>query len=92
MVRVYEECLAYKHCGKRIQASRTRQAIKRWGEKEAARRAVMNRTTSPGLGLLAKYGRLAWTYEQIILDFPGEFDAVVIGKAREILASLSKGS
>ena len=39
-----------------------------------------------GLELLAKHGRLDCAYEQIILDFPGEFDAGLIAKARENLA------
>ena len=89
-VRVYEEFLAYKHGGKRIAASRTRTMIKRWGEKEAVRRTVTNLTMSTGLELLAKYGRLDCAYEQIILDFPREFDAALISKAKENLARLPK--
>jgi hypothetical protein len=89
-VRVYEEFLAYKHAGKRIRASRTNTMIKRWGEKEAVRRTVTNLTMSTGLELLAKYGRLDCAYEQIILDFPDEFDRALIAKARENLARLPK--
>jgi hypothetical protein len=88
-VRVYEEFLAYKHGGKRIAASRTRAMIKRWGEKEAVRRTVKNLTMSTGLELLAKYGRLDCAYEQIILDFPGQFDTAMIAKAKENLSRLS---
>jgi hypothetical protein len=87
-VRVYEEFLARKHGGKRISASRTRSMIKRWGDKEAVRRTVMNLTMSTGLELLAKYDRLDCAYEQIILDFPDQFEAVVIAKARANLARL----
>jgi hypothetical protein len=87
-VRVYEEFLAYKHGGKRILASRTRTMITRWGEKEAVRRTVTNLTMSTGLELLAKYGRLDCAYEQIILDFPYEFDAALIAKAQDNLARL----
>lgn len=87
-VRVYEEFLAYKHEGKRIRASRTNAMIERWGEKEAVRRTVTNLTMSNGLELLAKYNRLDCAYEQIILDFPDEFDAKLIAKARENLARL----
>jgi hypothetical protein len=89
-VRVYEQFLAYQHGGKRISASRTRTMIKRWGEKEAVRRTVTNLTTSTGLELLAKYGRLDCAYEQIILDFPDQFDAALTDKARENLAHLPK--
>jgi len=87
-VRVYEEFLAYKHDGKRIKASRTRAMIERWGEREAVRRTVTNLTMSTGLELLAKYNRLDCAYEQIILDFPEEFDPWLIAKARENLARL----
>ncbi len=62
--------------------------IKRWGEKEAVRRTVMNMTMSTGLELLAKYDRLDCAYEQIILDFPDQFDPVVVVKAHENLARL----
>ncbi len=91
-VRVYEEFLAYKHGGKRITASRTKTMIKRWGEKEAVRRTVTNLTMSTGLELLSKYDRLDCAYEQIILDFPDQFDATVITKAQENLARLPKNS
>ena len=87
-VRVYEEFLAVKHEGKRIRASRTNKMIKDWGEKEAVRRTVTNLKMSNGLELLAKYGRLDCAYEQIILDFPDDFDAALIAKARENLARL----
>jgi hypothetical protein len=89
-VRVYEEFLAYKHGGKRISAARTRTMIKRWGEKEAVRRTVTNLKMSIGLDLLSKYGRLDCAYEQIILDFPDQFDATVSAKAQENLARLPK--
>jgi hypothetical protein len=88
-VRVYEQFLAHKHDGKRIRASRTTQMIKRWGEKEAVRRTVVNMNMSTGLELLAKYDRLDCAYEQIILDFPSEFDSTVAAKARENLARLT---
>ena len=91
-VRVYEEFLAYKHGGKRIGASRTRAMIKRWGEKEAVRRTVVNMKMSNGLELLAKHGRLDCAYEQIIIDFPDEFEIKVIAKARENLARLERAS
>lgn len=87
-VRVYEQFLAYKHHGKRILASRTKQMIKRWGEKEAVRRTVVNMNMSTGLELLAKYDRLDCAYEQIILDFPDEFDPAVAAKAQDNLARL----
>ena len=87
-VRIYEEFLAFKHGGKRISASRTRTMIKRWGAKEAVRRTVTNLTMSTGLELLAKYGRLDCAYEQIILDFPDQFDAVLIAKAKMNLSRL----
>jgi hypothetical protein len=90
-VRVYEQFLAHKHGGKRVRASRTNGMIKRWGEKEAVRRTVTNMTMSTGLELLAKYNRLDCAYEQIILDFPDEFDPAVIAKARENLARLPTG-
>lgn len=89
-VRVYEEFLAVKHDGKRIRASRTNKMIKDWGEKEAVRRTVTNLKMSNGLELLAKYDRLDCAYEQIILDFPDEFDSALIAKARENLARLPK--
>jgi hypothetical protein len=89
-VRVYEQFLAYKHGGKRIPASRTRRMIERWGEKEAVRRTVTNLTMSTGLELLAKYDRLDGAYEQVILDFPDEFDAATIAKARANLARLPR--
>ncbi len=90
-VRVYEQFLAHKHGGKRIGASRTKAMIKRWGEKEAVRRTVVNMTMSSGLELLAKYDRLDCAYEQIILDFPEEFDSAAITKASENLARLPTG-
>jgi hypothetical protein len=86
--RVYEEFLAHKHGGKRVRAGRTNAMIKRWGEKEAVRRTVANLDMSNGLELLAKYGRLDCAYEQIILDFPDEFDEQLIAKARANLARL----
>ncbi len=89
-VRVYEQFLAYKHGGKRVAAARTKRMIERWGEKEAVRRTVTNLTMSTGLELLAKYGRLECAYEQIILDFPDEFDAATIAKARANLARLPR--
>lgn len=87
-IRVNEEFLAYKHGSKRIGASRTRAMIERWGEKEAVRRTVVNLTTSTGLELLSKCGRLDCAWEQIILDFPGQFDAGFVAKTRENLARL----
>jgi hypothetical protein len=62
--------------------------IKKWGEKEAGRRTVTNLNMSTGLELLAKYGRVDCAYEQIILDFPEEFDEALLKKARENLARL----
>lgn len=91
-VRVYEQFLAQKHGGKRIAASRTRAMIKRWGEKGAVRRTVTNMTMSTGLELLAMYDRLDCAYEQIILDFPDEFDSAVLAKAKENLTRLEAGS
>ena len=87
-MRVYETFLAYKHGGKRIAAARTRSMIKRWGEKEAVWRTVTNRNMSTRLDLLAKYGRVDCAYEQIILDFPDEFDPVLTAKAKANLARL----
>jgi hypothetical protein len=86
-VRVYEAFLARKH-GKNIRATRTNAMIERWGEKEAVRRTVSNLDMSNGLELLAKYGRLDCSYEQIILDFPHEFDAPLRAKARANLDRL----
>ena len=87
-VRVYEEFLAHKHEGKRVKASRTKTMIKRWGAKEAVRRTVANLKMSNGLDLLWRHGRLDCAYEQIILDFPAEFDAAIVAKARANLARL----
>jgi hypothetical protein len=87
-VRVYDQFLAHKHGRKRTASSRTRTMIKRWGEKEAVRRTVTNMSMSTDLELLAKYGRLDCAYEQIILDFPAEFDPVIAVKARENLSRL----
>jgi hypothetical protein len=87
-VRIYEEFLARKHGGKRIRAARTNAMIRKWGEKEAVRRTVTNLDMSTGLELLAKYERLDCAYEQIILDFPDEFDEALLKKARENLARL----
>ena len=89
-VRVYEEFLAVKHNGRRVRAIRTSRMIKDWGEKEAVKRTVTNHAMSHGLELLAKYNRLDCAYEQIILDFPDEFDAALIVKAKENLARLPK--
>ena len=66
--------------------------IARWGEKDAVRRTARNLKMSPGLELMAKHGRLDCAYEQIILDFPGEFDAALIAKARENLARAPKAT
>jgi hypothetical protein len=88
-VRVYEEFLAHKHGGKRIRASRTRKMIKDRGEKEAVRRTVTNMSMSSGLELLAKHDRLDCAYEQIILDYPDEFDPAVIAKACLNLSGLT---
>lgn len=87
-VRVYEEFLAHKHGGRRIRASRTKEMIKRWGEKEAVRRTVANLDMSNGLELLARFDRLDCAYEQIILDFPGEFDPELVAKAKANLTRL----
>jgi hypothetical protein len=89
-VRIYEEFLARKHNGRRIRASRTNTMIKRWGEKEALRRTVANLNMSSGLELLDQYGRRDCAYEQIILDFPHEFDEALIAKAKANLARLPK--
>jgi hypothetical protein len=86
-VRVYEAFLARKH-GKNIRASRTNAMIKRWGEKEAVIRTVTNMDMSNGLELLARYGRLDCSYEQIILDFPHEFEESLQMKARANLSTL----
>ena len=86
-VRVYEAFLARKH-GKNVRAARTNAMIKRWGEKEALRRTVTNLNMSNGLELLGQYGRLDCSYEQIILDFPHEFDAALRAKARANLDRL----
>lgn len=92
-VRRCEQFLAYKHGGKRVPASRTRNMISRWGEKEAVRRTVTNLKMSTGLDLLAKYKLLDCTYEQIVLDFPDEFDdAVLIANERENSARLPEHS
>lgn len=87
-VRVYELFLARKHNGKNIKASRTRDMIKRLGEKEAAARTVRTQETSTGLETLAEYDRLDCSYEQIILDFPNEFDTLLRAKARANLDGL----
>jgi hypothetical protein len=86
-LRVYEAFLARKH-DKNIRASRTKTMIKRWGEKEAMRRTVTNLDMSNGLESLAQYGRLDYSYEQIILDFPHEFDQTLRAKARANLRRL----
>ena len=85
-IRVYEAFLAHKHGGKRVPASRTKDMIKRHGEKEAVRRTVKNLNMSNGLELLEQHGRLDCAYEQIILDFPLEFDESLKVKARANLA------
>jgi hypothetical protein len=87
-VRVYEEFLARKHSGRRVRAARTRDMIRRWGEKEAVRRTVANMHSSNGLELLAEHGRLDCAYEQIVLDFSTEFDPGLARKARANLARL----
>jgi hypothetical protein len=86
-VRVYEAYLALKH-RKNVRATRTRQMIAKWGEKEAVRRTVHNMQTSSGLELLAKYNRLDCSYEQIILDFSKEFDLALRLKAKRNLDQL----
>ena len=86
--RVYGEFLAYKHGGTRVDASKIKAMIARWGEKEAVSRTVTKLTMSTGLELFAKYDRLDCAYEQIVLDFPGEYDAALVDKARENLARL----
>jgi hypothetical protein len=43
---------------------------------------------SNGLELLAKHGRLDCAYEQIIFDFPDEFEVKAIDKAHQNLARL----
>jgi hypothetical protein len=85
-IRVYEAFLAHKHGGKRVPASRTKDMIKRHGEKEAVRRTVKNLNMSNGLELLEQHGRLDCAYEQIVLDFPLEFDESLKVKARANLA------
>ena len=88
-VRVYSEFLAFEHDGQRISPSRTKAMIARWGEKEAVRRTVTRPDPSSGLERLAKYGRLDCAYEQIVIDFPDDFDAKLIAKARASIAALS---
>ena len=85
-IRVYEAFLAHKHGGKRVPASRSKDMIKRHGEKEAVRRTVKNLNMSNGLELLEQHGRLDCAYEQIVLDFPLEFDESLKVKARANLA------
>ena len=91
-VRVYEECLAHQQDGRRVGASRNRSMIKKWGEKEAVQRTVVNMKMSNGLELLAEHGRLDCAYEQIVIDFPDEFEPDVISKARENLDRLPKAA
>jgi hypothetical protein len=88
-LRVYEEGLSAKH-GRRQPAGRLRQMIERWGEKEAVRRLVTTHDKSTGLDLLDKMERLDCAFEQIILDFPREYDndPQLISKARANLARL----
>jgi len=62
--------------------------IKKWGEKTALMRTVTNLNMSAGLELLAEHGRLDCAYEQIILDFPYEFNDTLILKAKANLARL----
>ena len=88
-IRVYEAFLAHKHGGKRVPASRTKDMIKRHGEKEAVRRTVKNLNMSNGLELLEQHGRLDCAYEQIVLDFPLEFDESLKEKARANLARVT---
>jgi hypothetical protein len=88
-LRVYE-ALASRERGRTFRASRTRQMITRYGERETVRRVVTNQETSNGLETLARYDRLDLSYEQIILDFHGEFDVGLRAKARENLARLSE--
>ncbi len=89
-VRVSEEFLKYKH-GRRVPTSRTKSMIVRWGHTEVVRRAVVNMNMSSDLELLAKYDRLDCAYEQIILDFPSEFETAVADKARANLCRLNAG-
>ena len=72
-LRVYEEGLSVKH-GRHQPAGRLRPMIKRWGEKEAVRRLVTTHDKSTGLDLLPRMARLDCAFEQIILDFAGEYD------------------
>jgi hypothetical protein len=64
--------------------------IERWGEKEAVRRLVTTHDKSTGLDLLNKMERLDCAFEQIILDFAGEYDndPQLLAKARANLARL----
>lgn len=86
-VRIYEELLQHKH-GRQQRASRTRAAIARHGEMEAVRRTVATGKASTGLALLNAHNRLDCSYEQIVLDFPNEFDASTRAKAQAILERL----
>jgi hypothetical protein len=86
-IRVHEELLRKKN-GKRTAAARSRAMIRKLGEKGAVIQTVVTQDSSTTLALLAKYDRLDCVYEQIILDFPQEFEPHVVEKARQNLARL----
>jgi hypothetical protein len=90
--RVYGAFVAHKQGGNRVDAAKIQAMVARWGEKEAVGRTVTKLAMSTGLELLLKYGRPDCAYEQIVLDFPGEYDAALVAKARENLARASLDS
>lgn len=88
-LRVYE-LLRTRERRRTYRANRTRQMIERLGEKETVTRIVTNLKTSIALETFTRYDRLDLSYEQIILDFPTEFDAALRTKARANLADASR--
>jgi hypothetical protein len=84
---VYEDCLSLAK-GKRTSAGRTRQMIKKLGEAETVRHIVASMTTSSGLATLVEFGRLDCSFEQLVIDFPSEFDAALSAKAEKNLNSI----
>ena len=84
---VYEELLRRKHA-RRVAASRTRKMIVDHGYKEALMRIVARGRQNIGFEALEQAGLPEFSFEQIVLDHPHEFDEATLSKAKAALTEV----
>jgi hypothetical protein len=71
--------------GRRTKASRTWQAIKRYGIVPAVERIVTKRDVSPGFTILAEMGLKEYAFEAVVLRHPDSFSEEARNIARQRL-------